>query len=375
MDWRHKLKSIWTKYGYTNFHELNVDYFIMIFTEIFEEWEQLYNDLVTWKETTIKGLGEWKDATQEDIAKWEEDTLAALDEWQDAFEELFDSTFENLSQIKEDAEAARDAAQGYAQDAADSATAISSSLTDIATNKNKVNGLENIVASMSGIDIGTWKDGYAYIIPTSVSNMPYNGEVATAGLSCGYMECTEGDLFYITGHGESGAKLYAFTKSNGDIITRAQSNEVGENTQIRAPANAAYLLYNVTTSYPHSFIKGETVINQIKSLEEGKQFLNAEEYKITNIVNNEYYNTTYGLVQEGSGWQRSAELLPYYSEKDRIAFSTCGYHLQLVCFDENMEKISGYATAIIKGYTNIPLVIPKETRYIGVNNHSILWNL
>lgn len=132
------------KMPYTNFHELNLAYFIVHFREIFAEWETLYNNMVAWREQTNESLelwktdtlnaiedyerdltdawDAWKAETALDITDWKNETLDALDAWKTAFQTLFDSTFSNLSQIKTDAEAARDAAIA-AQNRAETAAA------------------------------------------------------------------------------------------------------------------------------------------------------------------------------------------------------------------------------------------------------------
>ena len=72
MDWKHKLTGIWNKYGYTNFHELNVDYFIKVFTEIFEEWETLYNDMLSWKDSVDERINTLLERTERILATYDE---------------------------------------------------------------------------------------------------------------------------------------------------------------------------------------------------------------------------------------------------------------------------------------------------------------
>lgn len=62
----------WNKFPYTNFHELNLDWFIKKFQEIFDQWATLYQTML-----------EWKADTDQDLANWKRDTLAALDQWED----------------------------------------------------------------------------------------------------------------------------------------------------------------------------------------------------------------------------------------------------------------------------------------------------
>lgn len=71
----------WNRFAYTNFHELNLDWFNEHFKEIFEEWEELYNTLTQWKEDTDADLAQWKEDTLSEMDTWERELLAALDEW------------------------------------------------------------------------------------------------------------------------------------------------------------------------------------------------------------------------------------------------------------------------------------------------------
>ena len=48
------------KYPWLNFQELNLAYFIKHFREIFQQWDQLYHDLLDWKDATDADLAEWK---------------------------------------------------------------------------------------------------------------------------------------------------------------------------------------------------------------------------------------------------------------------------------------------------------------------------
>jgi hypothetical protein len=74
----------WDNFPYTNFHELNLDWFIKKFKEIFDEWESLYNTLLQWKEDTNADLAQWKEDTLADMESWENDLLDALDRWKAA---------------------------------------------------------------------------------------------------------------------------------------------------------------------------------------------------------------------------------------------------------------------------------------------------
>lgn len=126
----------WDDKPYTNFHELNLDWFINKFKEIFEEWESLYNQLTTWKNTTDAELEAWKTAREADIEGWETATIAALDAWKTTTETDIGTwetaTLAALDTWKTAAEAAFEAIRVQA---AASATAAAGSATDAETAK------------------------------------------------------------------------------------------------------------------------------------------------------------------------------------------------------------------------------------------------
>ena len=126
------------KYPWLNFQELNLAYFIKHFREIFRQWDQLYHDLLDWKDATDADLAEWKTAvesgisswetglteamevwktqTETDIGAWEAATLAALEEWKTATTAVFE-------QIRTEAAASATAAAGSATAAETAKTA------------------------------------------------------------------------------------------------------------------------------------------------------------------------------------------------------------------------------------------------------------
>ena len=69
------------KYPYTNFHELNLEYWIQKFNEIFTEWAAKMAELEAWQASTEEDLASWKTETLADLNDWETNTLAALDLW------------------------------------------------------------------------------------------------------------------------------------------------------------------------------------------------------------------------------------------------------------------------------------------------------
>lgn len=71
----------WNKFPYTNFHELNLDWFIRKFQEIFDQWASLYQTMIEWKADTDQDLSDWKRDTLAALDQWEDDLIDALDLW------------------------------------------------------------------------------------------------------------------------------------------------------------------------------------------------------------------------------------------------------------------------------------------------------
>ena len=144
------------KFPYTNFHELNLDYFIQHFKQIFAEWAELYDTMLAWKAATDEENAAWKTQTEADIGTWETGVLDDLDVWKAAFQELFDETFSNLEEIKTAAEDARDAAEGFADDAEAAAESVEASAAQIETNRVRaINSFALKSSDMSVVTDGT----------------------------------------------------------------------------------------------------------------------------------------------------------------------------------------------------------------------------
>lgn len=136
---------MFNRYPYTNFHELNLDYFIQHFNEIFTEWEQLYNELQSWKTDTTEELDQWradveedlddresalraeleiwKQDTADDISEWETATLNALNAWKTAATAQFEAIRVQAASSAEAAAASQTAAASAAAAALLSETA------------------------------------------------------------------------------------------------------------------------------------------------------------------------------------------------------------------------------------------------------------
>ena len=158
-------------YPYTNFHELNLGYFIIHFREIFSQWADLYDQMLDWKNATTDELAAWKTGveadldqreaalraeletwktqTGQDIAGWENATLAALTAWQTATQAVFEAIrVEAAGSATAAAASATDAATAKtaaetAQAAAEAAAAsVTASAAQIATNTADISDLK-----------------------------------------------------------------------------------------------------------------------------------------------------------------------------------------------------------------------------------------
>lgn len=126
--------------------------------------------------------------------------------------------------------------------------------------------------------IPVWIMDQAYNTPLSVTSKLPNDLTPTVGYACTYLACTAGDVFYITGHGGSGSKLWNWTQSDGTIISRAGSSAVLNNAKLTAPANSAYLLVSVDTAYDYFLIKGAPVNERIDTAKKLAMFREIGQY-------------------------------------------------------------------------------------------------
>lgn len=131
----------------------------------------------------------------------------------------------------------------------------------------KIADLKSAFGNAANIEFASgWHVGYAYNTPSSVKQIMPGEYVATNNFACVAMPCERGDVFYITGVGGSGAKLWVWITSAGNIIDRSASNLNVENLKVTAPASAAYLLVNVDTHYGYQCVKGKSVNDRLDDM-------------------------------------------------------------------------------------------------------------
>ena len=262
----------WKKFPYTNFHELNLDYFINKFNEIFSEWENLYNTMLTWKDDTNTDLAEWKTSvengiiqrelelreelnewktqTETDISTWETATLNALNTWKEATTLVFENiraTAENSAVLAEQyARGAYDNAQlayQYKEDAEAAAESIEESAAQIETNKNDITKLKTQLSDTFKIynifnnpvaiyKNKTWLSG-TLLAMTDNANYDICKAVIVPGSKYAFMRAFELQV--------PGAVRFA------DVNDEWISNVSGLSTPINIPDNAAFVYMSALT--------------------------------------------------------------------------------------------------------------------------------
>lgn len=193
-------------YPYTNFHELNLGYFITHFREIFSQWADLYDQMLDWKDSTDEELTTWKAGveadldqreaalraeletwkaqTGQDIAGWEDATLAALTAWQTATQAVFEAirveaagsataaaaSAGDAATAKTAAEAAQAAAEAAAASVQASAAQITTNTEDIADLKTQISNLDGFVREKT---IDNYTKNYQVTSGNSIQSSDY----------------------------------------------------------------------------------------------------------------------------------------------------------------------------------------------------------
>ena len=122
---------------------------------------------------------------------------------------------------------------------------------------NVFSGLEDYFDLVIGNDFDNdWIMDFSYSAGSSVTNLQPGDYSASPGYACKSISCTPGQVFYLTGTGGSGSKLWIWTKSDGTIIERSASNAIGNNLKLTAPSEAAYLMVDVKTTLPFYIVPG-----------------------------------------------------------------------------------------------------------------------
>lgn len=122
-------------------------------------------------------------------------------------------------------------------------------------------------ATASG-EIADFQSGY-YRLANSVTVLDFDTPEESSDYVCGHFDCNAGDTFSLTGRGASGAKLWAWCKSNGTILSRA-AVQTETDLQLVAPEGAEVLVVNFQTAFDYSLEKINTRVfpDEIDAIEE-----------------------------------------------------------------------------------------------------------
>ena len=363
------------RYPYTNFHELNLVYFLRHFKEIFDQWASLYEEMTSWKASTTEeldawkaevlgdidqwetdlnaALALWKTDTEADISAWESSTMAALEAWQTAFETLFSSTFSDLSDIKTAAEAAQAAAEAAAAAAEAAAASVESSAAQITANTTDIVELKIKAgyAVRQGLTDTTWNANRFINYHTGTAGVASSGDY----IASTYIPIPEGakDLdiaMPIVGVSSNGGIAFYTTNAQAGYISGAQmdngsSYEYGWRVyHVEIPADAVYLR---TTWYASGGTYGEfynnysLVFNIPGTLDEDVENI----YKALSVQQNTIINSSYpdGMSPIAFSWEPG--LITSGSDADGAGLRTKGY---LEFFDDLVIKCeSGYTVTVV----------------------------
>lgn len=198
-----------------------------------------------------------------------------------------------------------DAIASVAEQGTDTTLSQSGVAADAKAAGDQISDLKSAMKTVDGAQIETdWSIGYAYKTASSVTQIQPTDKTATTNFGCISVSCSDGDVFYLTGTGGGGEKLWVWLKSDGTIIDRAASSAVGNNLELVAPYGAAYLLSSVDVRQAYQLVSGASVDYRINGVDDK---LNAEIKKndATNYETNSYAlaNVYYGTVGSGSELQ------------------------------------------------------------------------
>ena len=238
--------------------------------------------------------------------------------------------------------------------------------------KGTVDDFNAVVATRLMTDFAA---GY-YNLANAQTSVDFLNPTASDERLCGFFSCSGGDKFTITGRGSSGAKLFAWCKDNGDIISRSD-NQTQTDATITAPANASFLVVNFIKAYEYSlkYHKSVVVFNELTDLLNTTGALmhgtaDADTVSVYAIENGKIWNTTTGKRINGSGWISSSTLIPYTAEKDTCFLSTCGYNVAMACYDRQKNFIKNARAGILGAGGSSCIAVPAGTCYLGLNVHN-----
>ena len=175
----------------------------------------------------------------------------------------------------------------------------------------EVNDLKNAFEFETDTKLAVWNEDRYYKLSSSVTNIDVNTTDSLSGWGCTYFECTEGDIFYYTGYGNTAARNWAFLKANGDIISRATAGTY-EHEQIVAPPLSAYAVFNINLGLPHEVIYGEILPQKVNSLTQAVS---------SNTDDIERIDNSLSTLFDAKSVTKTGEVLDIFSIVDSVSIS------------------------------------------------------
>lgn len=122
--------------------------------------------------------------------------------------------------------------------------------------EEKETELKNLIDSFSGVEeIAITKGEYIrdYV---AVGNVVTLTPVSNYSYGYAIKNCSPNDIFTVTGYGGISPMLWAFIDSSDKLISKTVENDQRTNFVLKAPANAAKVIFNVRVAEPYAIYKG-----------------------------------------------------------------------------------------------------------------------
>ena len=386
-------------YPYTNFHELNLGYFIIHFREIFSQWADLYDQMLDWKDATDTELESWKTGveanldqreaalraeletwktqTGQDIAGWEDATLAALTAWKTATQTVFEAisveaagsataaaaSATDAATAKTAAETAQAAAEAAAASVTASATQIATNTADISDLKTQIEEDEALTIEIEETEITTellgsltWTSGYMGTAGSTgaASNTQYSNKIpvvegdilnlSPTSAVCRFVCAFSGDTA-VSLSGEQNVNTYTVPEGiDGIIIT----------VYIPGSSYAPSSITLTTKEYTKKNILEDSISdieNEIDSVEEAitvVQYQDETDTDITPTFTNGFMNTSGDVYDTGSAayFDHTQKIPVQAGDKVSAWKNGTRYDMRFVCAFNGVNAVSS------KGWDN-----------------------
>lgn len=324
-------------FPYTNFHELNMDWIIKIAKDFLDQYthiqeiiaqgiedignktEEGLEDLQEKYDALETLLNEWYETHSEDIANALADALSDLNDWYTTHENYLNQTLAaNIAEFT--AEANARALEALATIPADFTSFYNSVKTDIGmVDELEMSDPTDRQYISTALSIGDTVD----LDPVTAVSAQYS--------YCIY-ECSEGDVFTLSGHGGSAGRMWAFIDSDNKLLSVSEAELTQNNLIITAPANASKIIVN---------FNGGGVAFKGYSVEDNLQFLNERIKFLSQVFTCNLLDSSKlisgGCYRHGNPYSIITGVSSKYSPRIRI----------LKGFTYSFRSIYGYFSSIV----------------------------